>query len=62
MIIRDFRKSPNAWQDKNVLRTIRENCKSLSSALSLYLTLTELASNSENDEIEVYGIKLVEMS
>ena len=43
---------PFAWQDKRVLRLIRENCAEYHSALSVYVALTVVASDKESAEFQ----------
>jgi hypothetical protein len=43
---------PFAWQDKRMLRRIREQCEDPSSALGVYLALTVVASDMGKDEFQ----------
>jgi DNA-binding HxlR family transcriptional regulator len=40
-----FKKAPFCWQDKRVLRRIREQCQDAGSAISVYNALTEIDSD-----------------
>lgn len=62
--IRVFRETPFAWQSKNILRHIQKNYKGqkLTSRMSVYLALTQIASDLSNEEYETWGVKIMEMS
>lgn len=53
--VTDARMPPFCWQDKSAIRLIRRSFKAseVATALAIYLTLTELASNNESDEFKV---------
>lgn len=59
--VRDIRDSAFCWQDKVVLRKLRElySGKRLGSLLSLYLVLTEISSNNGNSQEIVQTFKSI---
>lgn len=56
-LVRDFRKKPFAWQDKEALRMMRDHFsgKTLSSVRNLYLGLTEIASDNASNSFKPQG-------
>lgn len=63
---RNIRKQSFCWQSKDTLWEIRRACKeaneSLSPVLSVYLVLTELASNNSSDSFEEFASTVKRMS
>ena len=59
---RNFKAHPNAFQEKDVLRFIQENYKNPTMYLAVYLVLTQIASDIQSDDLETYGVKIMEMS
>jgi hypothetical protein len=64
IILREFRKMPFCWQDKPILRQINSNVsrKELSQIRNLYLTLTEIASNQNTEEVGLYLFDIANIS
>lgn len=54
--------APFAWQDKRLLRRIREQCEDPSSALGVYVALTVIASDMEKEEFQTTHQWLASMS
>lgn len=64
-VIRSIKQSRRwCWQDKDTLELIRENFKGqrLTTALAVYLSLTELASNQGIDEFAAYFSQIAKLS
>lgn len=64
-VIRSIKQSRRwCWQDKDILDLIRENFKGqrLTTALAVYLSLTELASNNSSDEFTAYFSQIAKLS
>lgn len=64
IILREFRKMPFCRQDKTVLRKInnQSNRKELSAIRNTYFTLTEIASNQENEKISTFLFDIAKLS
>ena len=54
--------APFAWQDKRVLRRIRETCPEYPSALAVYLALTVVASDKQSEEFTTTHQWLAQLS
>ncbi len=64
-VLRSIKQSRRwCWQDKDILDLIRENFKGqrLTTALAVYLSLTELASNQGLDEFVAYFSQIAKLS
>ena len=59
---RSFKGQSNAYQEKDILRFIQENYDNPTGYLAVYLVLTQISSDFMTDDIETYGVKLIEMS
>lgn len=64
IILREFRKMPFCWQDKTVLRKINNetNRKEIWAIRNTYFTLTEIASNQENEKISTFLFDIAKIS
>ena len=64
VIVREFRKSPFCRQNKDQLRFINMSAsrKELPAIRNLYFTLTEIASNQNNDQINIYLFDIAKIS
>ena len=60
---RDIEWRAFCWQEKNILRLIQEGkFWSVKCSIAVYTVLTQLASNYQSENIEVYWLKIIEMS
>lgn len=58
----DTKQDPFAWQDKRILRRIREKVEDYASALAVYCSLTAIASDSEAEEFQTTHAWLSQLS
>lgn len=64
-VLRSIKQSRRwCWQDKDTLELIRDNFNGhrVTTALAIYLSLTELASNQGSDELQAYYSQIAKLS
>lgn len=62
--VRVFRENPFCWQSKGILRMLQKKFKGpkLASRITAYTVITQVASDSNADEYETWGVKIMEMA